>query len=246
MQMDLEDQLAGSLARHDATRIGYGYWRLDELLTLEAALPDAWMNALRREVLALEAKVKRKSIWGYKAAGSLAHSVLAQHAPSAAALYRSPALLRFLSKLCDQPLTRCPDDDAHACAVYWYDRPGDRIGFHYDTSFYRGARYTLLLGVHDDSSARLMCRVHSRDRHRKALDLAVQTTPGKLVFFNGDKLLHAVSPLGSGELRIVLSMQFVTDPSMSPVHKLISSAKDALAYFGADAFKAARRLPAPG
>jgi hypothetical protein len=244
MNIDLENALERSLARHDATRMGYGYWRLDELLLLEAAMPEAWMSALRQEVLALESRVVRKSIWGYKAAGSVAHAVLAEHAPSVAALYRSQALLRFLSKLCDQALIPCPDDDAHACAVYWYDRPGDRIGFHYDTSLYRGARYTLLLGVSDDSSARLMCRVHSKDRHRKALDLDVQTTPGKLVFFNGDKLLHAVSPLGPGELRVVLSMQFVTDASMSPVHKLVSTAKDAFAYFGADAFKIPKRVPA--
>lgn len=244
MSSELHTDLERTLCTHDETRIGYAYWRLDELLLLDSAVPEAWMHALRREVLALEAHVKRKSVWGYKAAGSIAHAVLAERAPSATALYRSPALLRFLSKLCDQPLQPCPDDDAHACAVYWYNQPGDRVGFHYDRSWYRGARYTLLLGLSDDSSARLMCRVHAKDRHRTPLDLSVQTTPGKLVFFNGDKLLHAVSPLGPGEQRIVLSMQYVTDPSMHPVHKLISSAKDALTYFGMDAFKVPKRLPA--
>jgi len=38
-------------------------------------------------------------------------------------------------------------DDPHADALYFHTRAGDHIGWHYDTSYYAGPRYTLLLGV---------------------------------------------------------------------------------------------------
>jgi hypothetical protein len=52
------------------------------------------------------------------------------------------------------------------------------------------------------------------------------------VIFNGDRLWHAVTPLHAGEERIVLSMEYVTNPAMSPVKRFISTMKDAIAYFG--------------
>ena len=40
----------------------------------------------------------------------------------------------------------CPDEDPHACALYFYTEAGDHMGYHYDTSYYTGARYTVLFG----------------------------------------------------------------------------------------------------
>jgi hypothetical protein len=55
-----------------------------------------------------------------------------------------------------------------------YERPGDRVGFHYDTSHYGDAGYTVLLGLEDQSPALLECLVHSRERHREIEHLDVQ------------------------------------------------------------------------
>ena len=117
------------------------------------------------------------------------------------------------------------------------DRPGDGIGYHYDISHYRGARYTLLLGIEDRSDARLVCEIHTKNRNRKNSRLEVKTAEGTMVFFNGDKLLHKVSPIGEGQRRIMLTMQYVTDPRMSAWRRVLSNAKDVTAYFGADAFR---------
>jgi hypothetical protein len=46
-------------------------------------------------------------------------------------------------------LSLCPENDPHSCALYYYTEPGDHIGFHYDTSYYKGARYTILMGLVD-------------------------------------------------------------------------------------------------
>ena len=52
---------------------------------------------------------------------------------------KSPAFVDFLSRLAGARLLPCPDDDPHACALYFYAEPGDHMGFHYDNSYYRGA-----------------------------------------------------------------------------------------------------------
>jgi hypothetical protein len=58
-----------------------------------------------------------------------------------------------------------------------------------------------------------------------------------MVFFNGDKLLHGVSPLDANQRRIILSLQYVSDPTMAPWRRALSTVKDSLTYFGTDAFR---------
>ncbi len=130
------------------------------------------------------------------------------------------------------PLLLCPKNDPHSCALYLYTEPGDHIGYHYDTSFYKGQRFTVLLGLQDQSSSRLVCRLHTKEPDRKIQKVSLATEPGTLIFFNGDKLQHAVTPLGLGEERIVLTLQYVTNPSMGMVQRWFSNMKDAVGYFG--------------
>ena len=47
-----------------------------------------------------------------------------------------------------------------------------------------------------------------------------------------DKLWHKITPLGEREERVSLTLEYVTDPSMTPVKRFISNMKDAVAYFG--------------
>jgi hypothetical protein len=56
--------------------------------------------------------------------------------------------------------------------------------------------------------------------------------PGTFVLFNGDKLWHAVTPLGKDEERIILTLQYVTNQEMGKFKKMFSNLKDAVAYFG--------------
>jgi hypothetical protein len=125
-----------------------------------------------------------------------------------------------------------PADDPHAYALYFYTRAGDHIGWHYDTSYYAGRRYTLLLGVVDRSSCRLDYQLHTREAGARAQAGSVQLPPGGAVFFDGDKLRHRITPLQAGEKRVSLTFEYVTDPRMSLGRRLISQMKDAVAYFG--------------
>jgi alkylated DNA repair dioxygenase AlkB len=206
--------------------------RQGAFLYLEEFLPPQLTDALVAAVAAVQSAVNRNYLPGHKQGGSVSRHTLDELAPSIGALYRSPALMRFLAGLAGEPLQVSPADDPHAYAFYFYTRPGDHIGWHYDTSYYAGRRYTVLLGVIDQSSCRLDYQLHTREAGVAVIDGAVRIPPGGLVFFDGDKLRHRITPLGVGEQRVSLTFEYVTDPTMHAGWRLISNMKDAVAYFG--------------
>jgi hypothetical protein len=106
------------------------------------------------------------------------------------------------------------------------------MGWHYDTSYYQGRRYTVLMGLVDQSSCRLEYQLYRDDRDHKPETHALALTPSTLVIFNGDKLYHRITPLRRGERRIALTLQYVTDVQMAPSLRFVSTMKDAIAYFG--------------
>jgi hypothetical protein len=165
--------------------------------------------------------------------GSVSFYALLNQAPAILSLYRSPAWLMFLSRLVDAPLMLCPEDDPHSCALYYYTEPGDHIGFHHDTSYYKGKRHTVLIGLVDRSEhCRLVARVRKHGEAQEIRETRIPIDPGTVVLFNGDKLWHAVTPLGKGEERIILTLQYVTNQEMGPFKKMFPNLKDAFAYFG--------------
>ena len=140
----------------------------------------------------------------------------------------------------------CPDEDPHACALYFYTEAGDHMGHHYDTSYYKGARYTVLVGLVQNSTCRLRCRLHTRQPGRAPRDLEVASTTGAMVIFNGDKVYHGVSPASAGDRRVVLTLEYVTSQEMGRVKRAFSNLKDAFAYFGIKSlFQGARRRRHP-
>ncbi len=201
-------------------------------LYLADFLPAGLTDVLVAAATAAQSSVNRNYLPGHKQGGSVSRHRLDELAPAVAELYRSPELMRFLEGLAGEPLQVSPADDPHAYALYFYTRPGDHIGWHYDTSYYAGRRYTLLLGVIDRSSCRLYYQLHTREAGVAVIDGAVRIPPGGLVFFDGDKLRHRISPLGSDEMRVSLTFEYVTDPRMHAGWRLISNMKDAVAYFG--------------
>ena len=201
-------------------------------LYLEQFLPAEVTATLVEAVSAVQSAVNRNYLPGHKQGGSVSRHTLDQLAPSIAALYRSPQLIRFLEGLAGERLQLSPAEDPHAYALYFYTRPGDHIGWHYDTSYYAGRRYTLLLGVIDRSSCRLDYQLHTREAGVAVIDGSVRIPPGGLVFFDGDKLRHRITPLGTDEMRVSLTFEYVTDPKMHAWWRLISNMKDAVAYFG--------------
>jgi len=212
-------------------------------LYLSEFLPPEATAQLVAAVDCVTPSVNRNYLPGHKQGGSVSRHTLDELAPCVAQLYRSPALIDWLSRLAGEPLQVSPADDPHAYALYFYTRPGDHIGWHYDTSYYAGRRYTVLLGVIDESSCRLDYELHTREKGATVVAGSVQIPPGGLVFFDGDKLRHRISPLGENERRVSLTLEYVTDPKMHFGWRVISNMKDAFGYFGFRQVFRRRRRP---
>lgn len=242
---DVERALARALAGVDFEGARREYWEQNECLFLERFLPPELVErCFLPEVDKLRPNVHRNYIPGHKKGGSISSYTLVEKAPLFLAFYKSPAFIDFLSRLTGARLLPCPEDDPHACALYFYTEPGDHMGFHYDNSYYKGARYTVLMGlVQRTEHCRLVARLYKDDPTRETREIQWAYGPGALVIFNGPKLYHAVTPLAPGEERVVLTMEYVTNPEMGVFRRFVSNMKDAIAYFGIRAL--IRRAPSP-
>jgi alkylated DNA repair dioxygenase AlkB len=229
--------LERALAALDVEAMRREYLAQGELLILERWLPDEVVAPMLEELERARPRIHRNYIPNHKKGGSVSAYDLSEVAPTITALYRSPRLREVLSTIAGRELQLCPPTDPHACALYFYTEPGDHIGFHYDRSYYKGSRFTVLVGLIERSSSRLVCVPHKGDPEKER-QLRLVTHPGTLVFFNGDALWHSISPLGEGEERVALTLEYVTDGRMNPLLRFVSNMKDAIAYFG---FKAVFR-----
>src|SRR6185503_8906678 len=223
----LTDAVEKAVASLDQERVRQQYREQNEFLFLREFLPKAAVEeALVPDVERLKPELNRNYIPMHKKGGSVSYFLIRERAPAFLELYRSPTMIEFLSELVGANLMLCPENDPHACALYYYTEPGDHIGFHYDTSYYKGARYTILMGLVDRSTqCKLVCELYKDDPTRAMLELQLATEPGTVVIFNGDKLWHSVTPLGEGEERVVLTLEYVTNQSMGPVQRLYSNLK---------------------
>jgi len=228
----IDQQLTETLQTLKIEDITRQYWEQGEFLVLEHLMPSQLVQEFMLEVEGLRSQINRNFIPGHKKGGSVSFYLLQKSAPAILAFYHHQGWINLLSQIAGVPLLLCPEEDPHSCALYFYTEPGDHIGYHYDTSYYKGQRFTVLLGLRDQSSSRLVCRLHTKEPGREVKEMSLRTDPGTYIFFNGDKLHHAVTPLAVGEERIVLTLQYVTNPSMSMALRWFSNMKDAVGYFG--------------
>ncbi|MGF6726546.1 hypothetical protein P3T43_005936 [Paraburkholderia sp. GAS41] len=229
---EADGAVAGRTRQFDTAQLSRDFADQGAFLYMEDFLAPEVTAQLVHSARALLDEVNRNYLPGHKQGGSVSRHTIDRLAPFIAELYRSKELIGWLERLSGDKLMVSPPDDPHAYALYYYTRPGDHIGWHYDTSYYDGRRYTLLLGVIDESSCRLDYELHTRNPDVPDEPGSVQIPPGGLVFFDGDKLRHRITPAGANEFRVSLTFEYVTDPNMRPWRRLISNLKDAIAYFG--------------
>jgi len=240
------DELIGEAVNaQDEAALGRKYTAQDEFVIVEDFLPASVLEQWEGHLPSLVPQIHRNYLPGHKKGGSVAYDTVHSVAPAITDVYHSPRLLQFLRRIAGAEMQECPSNDPHRCAFYAYTEEGDHMGFHYDTSFYKDRRWTLLVGFKDDSSSRLVCHLHTKQPGHEVEKLDLQMTPGMLVLFNGDKVYHCVTPVKADETRYVVSMQFVTSGEMSPFNRFISNMKDAVGYFGLrGVFGAGKRKPA--
>jgi alkylated DNA repair dioxygenase AlkB len=230
--LDIENAISNRASGLDAAALRKIYLDQDEFLVVDDFLSPAIMGSWGEQLEALKPHIHRNFIPNHKKGGSVGYDTVRANAPAMNAVYQSPALLAFLKNITGAELQECPGSDPHRCALYAYTEEGDHIGWHYDTSYYKDRRWTLLVGFQDNSSSKLVCKLHTRHPGHDEASLSLKIAPGTLVLFNGDKVYHAVTPTKAGEARYLVSMQYVTDTGMNPFMRFVSNMKDSIAYFG--------------
>jgi hypothetical protein len=229
---DAERAITARLRSFDPEPIRREFVEQGAFLFLKDFLTAEITGQLIAAVAHVKESVNRNYLPGHKQGGSVSRHTIDDLAPFIADLYRSTALIEWLGQLSGERLQVSPAEDAHAYALYFYSRPGDHIGWHYDNSYYAGRRYTVLIGIIDESSCRLDYQLHTREAGVPIVAGSVQIPPGGMVFFDGDKLRHRITPASEGELRVSLTFEYLTDTRMHPWRRVISNMKDAIAYFG--------------
>ncbi len=229
---DDETSLANHFERLPLERLRAEFTAQAEFVVIDHCVPDDVLEGLITRAHELRPALHRNYIPGHKKGGSISAFHLDRAAFEFKALYASPTLLTTLETLTQRRLHVCPNRDPHAFALYYYTEEGDHVGYHYDTSYYQGERYTVLIGLIDKSSCRLECQLYKNESTRETEVLSLDLPPGRLVLFNGDKLYHRVTALGAGEERVVLTLEYLTNIDINPARRFISNMKDAIAYFG--------------
>jgi len=230
-------EVPGAILAEPTTSLDVGamqdtYRDQDEFVVLERYLPQPLLERWQQELEQLKPRIHRNFIPKHKKGGSVPYNVVREWAPSITGLYHDPTFIGLLRDIAGAPMKECPDSDPHRCALYAYTEDGDHIGWHYDTSYYKDRRWTVLVGLVDHSSSRLECRLRTRMAGATPQELALRIDPGTVVLFNGDKVLHRVTPTQPREERFIVSMQYITRGDMNPFLRLFSNLKDAFAYFG--------------
>lgn len=230
---DPNEPLARVLAGVDLDALRAEYESNGRLLFIDDFLPEDILQPALEDLEKLRGAVHRNYVPGQKKGGSVSRHSIDRTGELIGNLYRSPALREFLEKISGARLLDCLPSDPHTYALYLYTEPGDHIGWHYDTSFYRGERFTLLLGLIENESSRLECEINTRDDSRPTESRVYRMKPGSLAFFDGDRLWHRVTKMAEADHeRVVITMEFVTDSTMHPWRRFVSNVKDAFAYFG--------------
>ncbi len=196
----------------------------DELLHLGGVVTGERLAALQLEARRVEASAVHVRVPFVRSGGTVGARRLSADAPTIAALYDE--LAGVVSKLLRRPVYPKHDGDDHGFALYFY-RGGDFMRLHHDMcGCAEGNSYSVTVGIVDDSSARLECRLPS------GRVLAIATGPGSLTVYNGSRILHGVSKLGRGQHRVVLSGSYRTSATPDPIRHLAQRVTDGLLYYG--------------
>jgi len=202
----------------------------ESLIRTRDVLTPVALAQLQGECKQNRARVERSYVPLHKKGGTLCYERVHLHAPACLALYHSPQLRTWISRVVGEPVYPTADHDQSSCSLLYYDEVGDHIHWHFDHNFYRGRHFTVLVslmnrGPHGLSSGML----ERKDRDGNVVQ--VDTRENTLVVFEGKQVRHRASPIDADETRIMLSMTFGTNPQIGWGWEMLRRVKDT-AYFG--------------
>jgi hypothetical protein len=206
LQAELGPETRGELAQRYRTE--------GRMLYIPGFLSEAALAPLIDEARRVASLARRSHVPFLRRGGTIDLAGRRDRAPLLYATARSPALTALAAGVTGLPLIpRC----ATLCV---YDRAGDGMSYHTDTG---GASLSLTLALIDGSAQRFRYKIGDREH-------SVPTRPGTLILYDGARIRHAVSELGAGERRIILTASFVPR-DRSALRSMYETLRDAAGGF---------------
>ena len=145
-------------------------------------------------------------------------------------LYENIEFINFISDIVGEKVYPCPEFDKHRIGIYKYSKKDDFINWHYDKSFYKGTRYTVLITL-KNGDIKNNCNLEYiyKDKLYKW-----NSEKYNMLVFHGDKLYHRVTKMkpynNTISERIIFTLEYVTDTKINPINKFIDDIKNKVIY----------------
>ncbi|GIX03142.1 MAG: hypothetical protein KatS3mg113_0148 [Planctomycetaceae bacterium] len=188
------------------------------------------LEAMKQEALANLHRVERTYIPTHKKGGTVSYEAISCYAPHCLSFYHSPEVQRWISCIVGVTVYPTPERDQSSLSLLCYTEPGDHINWHYDHNFYKGRHFTVLLPLVNQGPDGGCSRSQLEYKVGQQVQVC-DTSPNSLVVFEGARVLHRATPTQDGDLRIMLSMTYCSDPRNSWWKEFIRRVKDT-AFFG--------------
>lgn len=220
---------ASRLAGH--VRVPLAFEGEDGYRVCHGLLSEPALLTMQREARALAAT--RSAVPGARKGGSVPYSRLLASGSLCAAVYSSEEVRGVVQAASGvtKKLQRLPASRPHACSLLVYEEAGDGITWHRDTNYFRGETVTVLLTLLNRDGAGGCCSANRSCARLGGGERCADTPENSLVVLKGSRVWHSALPLREGELRVVLSMVFSTDPTSTPLQHAGMAVKD-WSFFG--------------
>ena len=185
---------------------------------------------LRAEADASHGYIERSYIPACKQGGTLSYENLHTLAPHSLGMYHAEAMRQWVTAVVGTEVFPTCDHDQSSCVILYYNRVGDHIGWHYDNNFYKGRRFTVLLAVHNQAADGGLSSGNLQYLGAEGQPITVDTSPNVLVLFEGTQVRHCVTPVAQGDVRVMLSMTYCTNPHLGRLQEVTRRLKDVGLY----------------
>lgn len=202
----------------------------ERIIRIDQFLSENFLRFLRKEAEENLSRMVPSYIPTHKKGHTLSYENIQRYAHGCLGLYHSPEILKWVSDIVGMEVEPTPDCDQSSLSILCYREAGDHINWHYDHNFYRGRHFTVLLSLVNESATGGLSQ-SSLMRRLPSGDETVNTSSNTLVIFEGSQVLHRASPTAEGDVRIMLSMTYSSDPRTGWLREFARRVKDT-AFFG--------------
>jgi hypothetical protein len=201
------------------------------LVAIDEFVSPTTLTRLRDEALAGIPFLEHTHIPLHKKGNTLSYERILRQAPHLLGFYHDRAVQAWMSAVTGGTVQTTPVQDQSSLSVLCYKDAGDHIQWHYDHNFYRGRHFTVLLSLVNRSAAGGLSRSRLERQFPNGTVRSIAMPENTLVIFEGARVRHRATPTEAGDLRVILSMTYCTDPRISHIKELARRVKD-VAFFG--------------